>query len=509
MELNITKESLACSEAAFAQNLEHGVDFTVNVPAHCGTVQRILKYSIEPRVFSKSLSGQMLSIDGCADFLIIYIDADGRLSNCEYTEKWSKSVDIGFSTDILSASVSVKCGYLNVKALTPDRLDVHSMLDLSVSVYKRSEREIIGNIECDGMYLSRGEVSAEVFINIVEKNVIIEEEIAFDSVLPSASRILRSSADIKLRGYRIVNDKVIAKGELCVDVLYFSENDGECHKFVTAVPFSQIIDVDGITEECICRISAELSQIQLKMRASADNEIRGFLLSARLSLTVNAFCNKKIPVVFDAYSKNAVTEAEYKSVTFENVADDLSELFVCKKNLDFSDGDVADVLDLLCQCSVRSTKTEGNSIIVSGAVTVSLLAKNSDGVINYFERPFDFEYRVAASQLPNTVRIESEVSVANTEYSVSGDNSIEIKTELSVAVHIFKLNTQSILFSAELSENEEAPANDGSSMLIYYAEKGEKVWEIAKHYRASPDDIKTVNSVSDEITEKIPLLISC
>ena len=37
----------------------------------------------------------------------------------------------------------------------------------------------------------------------------------------------------------------------------------------------------------------------------------------------------------------------------------------------------------------------------------------------------------------------------------------------------------------------------------------EKIWNIAKRFCASPDDIMKINNVEEEITENVSLLISC
>ena len=72
MELNIKKQSVCVNELSFNQNAEQGIDFTVNIPEYCGKVERLLKYNLIPRINSKVLNGQTLTIEGAAYFSLIF-----------------------------------------------------------------------------------------------------------------------------------------------------------------------------------------------------------------------------------------------------------------------------------------------------------------------------------------------------------------------------------------------------------------------------------------------------
>lgn len=510
MELNITRESVTSCEITYNQNVEQGIDFTVNIPDYCGAVQRILKYTVTPRISSKNINGQMLCIEGNACFNILYLDEDSDVSSYEYSTPFQKNIDIGISSaDVMNVCIEAKCGYVNAKAVTPSRIDVHSVIELTVCVYKKKAHDIICDIDCKDIFISRGDAPATVPVNFAEKNMIIEEELLLESDMPSINCILRHDASAVVTGSKIVNDKVIAKGELKLEVLYCAEDKKSRQKYKTTVPFSQIVDVDGINDECKCDVSVDISSLEIKPRSAHDGLIHSFMLCAKLSINVKAFCNNDIAVIYDAYSKKYNTEISNCDTTFEKVINDIQELFVCKKNLEFSDGDVHNIIDLWCLTFSKGCRTEENNIIISGTVNVCLIAENIDGVINYFERPIDFEYRFLTGELPQNVKIEPNINTINSSYVSSGDNSLEIKIELSISASVIEIKTINILKSINVKEKENDNCYNGCSMFVYYACKGERVWDIAKHFSASPDDIMNVNKVSDVVCEDMPILISC
>ncbi len=507
MELNITKQTVCTNDLSFSQNVEQGVDFTVNIPDYCGSVQRILKYSLTPRIFQKKITGQTLSIEGNAFFSIIFLDESGAVSGYESVAPFSKNIELGANYDCLFLNVNAKCGYINAKAITPVRIDVNSVIELSVSLYTKKSTEIISDIDCADVFLNRGETLATMPISASEKNMILDEEIPLTNDFPSIYGILRHNSFVTVSDTKIVNNKVIVKGEFKLHLLYCSDKRKPCC-FDCAIPFSQIIDVDGVNENCKCETNVEVLSVDIKPRSNFDGDVRSFLLCAKLCISVNAYCDNNIAVVYDAYSSKFNTTSENSNTFVEKLSGNINEVFGCKKTLDFSDGELGSIIDIWSLCATKGYRIEGNSLIISGTVTICGLCENEEGTVNYFERPIDFEYTSSAGTMPENLRIDPSVEVLNLSHTLISANSIEISVELALEANIYAKNRLNVLtdFKA-LDDNLKKPSD--CSMIIYYAERGEHTWNIAKRFGASPEDIMSVNSVSSVIPENMPIIISC
>ena len=156
MELNITKQTVSINDLSFKQNVEQSVDFSVNIPDYCGSIQRILKYHLEPRVCSKSINGQTLTVDGNAHFSVIFIDESNHVSSYDCVSPFSKNIDLGENIDYYSASIKAKCGYVNAKAITSSRIDVAAVVELSIKICSKKTTEIISDIDCSEIFANKG-----------------------------------------------------------------------------------------------------------------------------------------------------------------------------------------------------------------------------------------------------------------------------------------------------------------------------------------------------------------
>ncbi len=508
MELNVTRETVCINDLSFNQNVEQGVDFTVNIPEYCGSVERILKYSLVPRICSKSISGQILSLEGSACFSIIYVDDSGCVSSYEANTPFSKNIDLGSNLECFRSTVSARCGYINAKAITPSRIDVNSVIELSVRVYSKKKTEIVSDIDCSDIFVNKGEAAATIPIGCSEKNIIIEEELSIPAEMPSIFNIIRHDCDIAINDTKIVNNKIIAKGELNIHFLYSSENRRNLSVYEQTIPFSQIIEMEGLNDTCECEVSADIISVDLKPRSNYNGEVRCVLLCAKVSLIAKANCNHNIPIIYDAYSSKFDTISEMGEASFESIINSVSEVFECKKKIPFSDGEIGKIHDLWGQCSLQSFHAEENHLHISGTAIISGLCENGEGTANFFERPIDFEYKTNIGVLPDDRKIEPSLKIISISSGAVSADSIEVCIEIALSVQILEINKISVLtgFSAK---DEPLPKLSNCSMIIYYAERGELTWNIAKKFNASPEDIMAINSVSSVIPNDMPLVISC
>ena len=93
------------------------------------------------------------------------------------------------------------------------------------------------------------------------------------------------------------------------------------------------------------------------------------------------------------------------------------------------------------------------------------------------------------------------------EYRITDKNTVEVSTETFVTSLLYSKASVKYLTSAITDENGKA-FEKGSKLLVYYAEQGENLWDIAKSHRALLSDIRSQNEVYDEtVPQSGPILI--
>lgn len=507
MDINVLKHSCFYEESFFNDGSEQNIETEVVLPDFCKPIKKILKCHDEPRLTSKGFNGQNLFIDGTIHLCILYVDDENCLQSFEHTIPISKNFELKESFDNCCITGKIKCDYLNCRAVSERKLQIKGSAIINVNVKCKKQIEIISDIDGCCVETLKDFSPATMPMGQGEKNLIIEEEISLGNGQPSIENILRYDVVPIIQEFKVINNKVITKGNLKVCVLYSSSDGNRTHNLSATLPFSQIVDIEGVHENCKCDCDVSVIFCELKQRTGED-ECRSFILTAKLSVSVNAYCDSEIPVIYDAYSTNYNIDIKKSEIDIDCIKENFSDKFIAKKTLEFSDGAIGSIIDVWCNCQTNGYKVEGRNIIVSGCVIVQILTYDVDNLPNYFERPIDFEYKFETSMSYDFLYCNTIANILNSSFTILNANQLEIVVELSVMGSLYDKSKSTVITNIELLEGKKERVDKNCGIIIYFAESGERVWDIAKRYNSRKEEILSLNNCTEEkLREKKNLII--
>ena len=506
MEFKVTEQSVALNDTIFSETVEQSVDADFTLPDYCPDISRILKCKVVPKVSSHSASGGILSVEGSVYITVIYTSGDeSDIRSYDHAHLFSKTVEIGGENPLVN--INLTNSFINCRAVTQRRIDVHGSVSMQIEANERKNVNMVVDIDGEGIEMLKDEVGISTLTGTAEKYLIITDEIALDSDLPPVQTIIRSSANVVVDECKIISNKVVVKGEINLECLYISDNDNSLQKFESQIPISQIIDIDGVTEGCYGLAKLDVISLELKPKSDINGEARGLNLTAKVAVKTNAYCNTEMPLVKDAYCTTHEIESELKRHNFERVMGDINENFSQTRQIEVSSESVTEVLDAWYEAAVDSVKKEGNMLNICGKIMVSMLALDSSGTPTFYERPVDFEYAHNIPSTQNTVKCKPQIMVAAGKCSVVEPGKAEVSVELKILGQIFENFTLPIMINAKIDKDTPKKIDERAALTIYYAQKSETVWEIAKRYNTSQDEIIELNDLSGEKLDTNTMLL--
>ncbi len=504
MEINITKQSIATNETLFEQTVEQAIDTDFTMPDYCPDIVRILKCKISPRISSKNLSGDSLSIDGSSSITVIYSDADGKICSYEHEVDFQKILPVGEVGSDALAIITINQDYANCRAITQKKIDVHGVLSMKIKIVSPKFKEIITDIDCEGMQLKSGSCPATNPLGFAEKIVVIEEDLELSRSSSNIKSILKSDARAILEQCKIIGSKAVVKGDITINALYCTE-DNAVEKFENRVPFNQIVDLNIEGEDCKCDAELRIMSCLLKPRTNLSGEAKSFAFECKLSILAIASCDNDIPVLYDAFCTKHDMEIENCNIQFKKLVSTVNERFMCKKTLEFSENTFGTVVDMWCDNKLGQVKIVNGKLSVNGTTAICLLVYDGDNQPQYYERSVDFEYSNIVDGVENNSIAEAEITTSSCAYTVMSESKLEARIELCITAQIFKIKNENVISnttvnSAPTTRMKKAP------MIVYYAEAGETIWDIAKSYNSSCSDILSINKLEHE-TLTIPSVL--
>lgn len=497
MEINITRQAVKMNETLFEQTVEQAIDTDFSLPDYCPEIVRILKCKITPRITSKNIVNDMLIIDGAATISVIYSDENAKICSFEHDVDFQKSLPVGEVGEEPHVRLSIVQDYANCRAISQKKIDVHGVLSVKIKITTQKSKDILTDIDCEGVQIKSGTCPATNPLGFAEKIVVIEEDLELSRSSGAIKSILRSDTRAMVEQCKLIGSKAVVKGDIAINALYCTE-EGNVEKYENRIPFNQIIDLNIEGEECKCDAELKVMSSMLKPRTNLSGEAMSFAFESKLSIVAVASCDNDIPVIYDAFCTKQDMEIEDCKVQFKKLNSTLNERFMCKKTLEFSEKTFGSVVDMWCENKLGQVKIANGRLIISGTTVICLLVYDADNQPQYFERNVDFEYNNDLGNDGHNLSADVDVTTSSCAYTVMGENKLEARVELCVMAQIYKLKEMCVLVNADLSS---APMSrvKKAPMIVYYARSGESIWDIAKVYNSSCSDIKVVNKIEEDI----------
>lgn len=507
MDLMISKEAVCVNEIIYEGSVEQAIDSDITLPDYCPDILRVLKCTIMPRINSTQTAGERITVDGSALLRAIYVAESGRVHCYEQSIPFSKFVELSGIDNNPFVKVRIKTEYLNCRAVSQRRLDIHGALSICFKVISKKPIEILSNAEGAGIQTRRRNIEISNSIGGANRAFPISDVIEIGASKPPIAQIMRANAYAIASETKIINNKVMIKGDLIINTTYCSDTPETSMELIEAsLPISQVVELVGVTDECMTDIRLEITSLDIIPKVDGSGMMRLLDISARVDATLNASQMVRVPIIVDAYSTQYDIEAEVKMAEHRCLIENFCETSLCRGSIDISGIGVKRVLDMWCSDITSSARENDGELIIDGAINVCMIICDCDDQIGYIERQINYEH---ARSLGTTERIECDpyVTVCASSYVIGSGDYIDVRIELKIQSSVFSIMSSRMIESININE-EQGRKKTKPALTIYFSQGGESVWDIARKYNTTVEAIMRENSLADEIvSDKAMLLI--
>ena len=501
MEYQLTKEVCKTSEVILEGTKEVPVDLDLTLPDYCPDIEKLLKCRLSPSVTSKSISGDMLEIEGNMLISLYYLDSRKQaVRSCEHSAPFSCSFTVRHGADDALAMIRLRIDYLNCRALSPRRVDIHGAFSVVADVIAASDQEYYSAIQGDDIQQKKAMLTVSRLCAASQQQFSITEVLDIGQGKGFPESILRSELAVSCGSVKALTDKLMVSGEAYLRILYVTDIESGAQDVMTFnIPFSQVLDAKGISDTTTNEVTVEVMNYDTALKSEYEENSTLVTLDARLCATVTATEDAPVELVVDAYSTDYELETENKQYKFTRLRGLLNEEFSVKSEVNTGDCGISRVIDLWCD-SVSSLWSVDNDVLtVRGKATCCILALDREGVPYYVERPIDFTAEPEAAGMISNPSVKTEVRPTGLSFRITGENSLEIKLDMRLTGSVSEQITVKGIVGARCNDDRCRLKDKTAALTLYYAEKGESLWDIACAYCTSAEAIRLENEMTEDL----------
>lgn len=261
------------------------------------------------------------------------------------------------------------------------------------------------------------------------------------------------------------------------------------------LPFSQIVDVEGVTSDCKTTARGYCTEISVLMEEGQLHVEMGMICHVR------ARKSQSIPFVKDLYSIRRQETCHYATYPIELPLRALNGNFTLSDSLPLSEVGIdpaARLLDVTATALPQALTTDpdrGRCILTGQCTCHLLLQKQEDYASAELTLPFRYEFDdpglMKRSESCSTVTFDGGISVIHCRGRMDGER-VGVDAELAVSLCTHAVTSFTALSAMTLGE--ELPRR-GGEYVICFPSPTDTVWSVAKRYHAPMALLTAVNDL--------------
>ena len=496
MESNIKTVELCTEKCIFEKEVEVFLESEFALPEYYSPIKRTLHCRFEPAVSSKNLTGSTINIDGVASIKLIYCDDMNEPCCFESGLVFNKNLDTGFDIEKCSIKADVVDCKTNYSVKSDRKFEIKASVTLKICVSQLTKSKCLSGVADKSFEQKCYSVPVKEDVKFAEKNIIIDDELELSESHAKIGRILNYDGIILPDECKLMNGKVMIKGNLVLNITYLSADGCIPCRLQHKTPYSQVCDVDGINDEFTCNCSEKLVYVEVKCRNSGNDQSRSISINAKLCVELEAYLQKENTLISDIYSLHNKIEISSNTMNIKCLKDRLSEVFTVKKTLEFSEGSIGSVTDIWSKVKITGVSKKENYVLIFGIAYIKMIICDVNGNAEFIERAIDFEYKYNATYTLNSCVAEAKAFFSNMSYIVVSENAIEVTCNLSMNINIFEIREVNVVSDMTVLEGNTEDCID-CSMYVCYLEAETDLWELAKSHRSSLKRIREINGLDE------------
>ncbi|MBP1559644.1 MAG: DUF3794 domain-containing protein [Oscillospiraceae bacterium] len=504
MEFKVNREEITALEVIFDDMQEQAVELDYVLPDYYPEIFKIIKCMSNPSILSYSVNGSRLTYEMSVCIRILYCSENSSTVHAvDQKLTYTKTAELSRTGINPRICIVPKLDYLNCRAVNQRRLDIRGAVSVKLKVTDLDKKDVVSDAFGCNIQLKKIPVTFPAGRLYTSKRFTVSEEFDLGMSKPPIVNILRSSAAVASNDKKVIANKLIAKGEVYINMLYSCQKDGadgiEAMQFT--LPFSQIIDLEGIDENHICNVDTEVISCDIEPRSDGDGNAKVAECTLVLLVNCSAYRIATADLAVDEYSTSYKTVSEKSDIKVELPPVQVNSSCVAKAALDYNDGSIDCIHDVWCDIkdfTVRND-TENSQLSINGNALYSVMARNSEGMPVMLEKEEPFTAVIPSENLSEASYADIKIVPLSCSYNLASDNNVEAKAEMKITGELS--NAVSINGITEIAVDESEPLNRNSNyaLKLYFTDENEDLWEIAKKYGTSVSAIMEENEIEDDM----------
>lgn len=500
MIIDTTKETIKTSKFVGHENVIELVEGDIIVPDVKPDILSLIKVDGDVYITKKTIQDDKVIVEGMVLVYAIYLaeDANNSIKGINALLNFSESIPMLNARAGMLPIVKYNIGPMEYRTLNGRKITVKCPINMDVKVMENTELEIIKDIpDNTNIQLLKKEIRFNSLVGNESEIISIKENVSIPDGCMPIGEILRTDVTIINKDYKVTYNKILAKAEAKVRVIYVADDEAQTvQTFETLIPVMGFVDVPGINDTMNISIDYNMLSFYAKP-VYQDLKATGIYMEGEVELTVRASEERPITIIQDLYNPSANLKYDVIDTLLNQVVINKTEKIMVTEFITIPELDNSKILDITVSPIITEKKLLDDKIIVEGNSVLDILFYKIDKrTIETKRIEVPFQQVINLKGVTTNMNNDIDVRAGEIGYQIQGVGQLEVKMSLELNIEVNDKIKFNMIDGIEQTDELLKPT---ASMIIYYVKPGDSLWKIAKNYRTTIETIKEVNNLTDDV----------
>ena len=514
-ELGLVKREIIFRDKADTKNGQILLEGDMIVPDIKPDIENILKVCGKVSIGNVKAEEGRVSFNGVFNACVIYESANGRSIINSMTSSFPIDEYIAAEEAARSSGVRLKSSieHMEYRLINDRKVSIKAVIGLSFSIVNEKSCNVVTGAAGGGNLQTKTENICLQNRAISKRDIISIKE---DLMLPQSKReisdIIESDASITEKETRVGDGKVHIKGEIKAVTLYTGEGDESIIELAEhIVPFNGYVEVPAAKDGMPAGISVYVDRVEAHPAADSDGEDRIIDFSVDVGVDIRLFDTEEVSVIKDAYSLLESVDIERENIRHSVLVSQSAAENSVKGVVNISDKypDVFRVVKIWGEIKDYDARAGQDKVEVEGTIGLNTLYIGNDDnrPVNsvYSELPFFQE--IEAGGASEGMDVDLDIGIKDIIFNTASERDVDVRADMDFNSTVTQQVEDMIITDILPSPGGIIP--DTSSVVVYFVQPGDTLWNIAKEYNSTIEEIAAINDIKnwDGIYPGQPLII--
>ena len=493
MELEFERDALVGYETVAEVTLCQEETLESIVPDACPDIARIVDVCGQATLSGKQAREGTAQVTGVVRAVLLYQPegADG-LRRMEVGLPFTCQAQAPGLTEAGKVLASPRLRQAEARALNPRKVLLRVDLAVDITACQPVEQPLtkgVSNLE-EGAVCQRQFQGEEYHLYAVqEKPFTFSDEIRLQSGSGDSPQMLALRAIPLCGESKLIGEKLIFKGTVEVDLL-LQEPGGVLSSGHESLPFSQVLEVTGVGEDADCQVSIEVAALQWE----PEGDGRQGELTLELLAQAQVYRTRPVVLLQDLYSTAYQMESDSQPQPLCRLLERSVRPQTVRELLETGEM-VRSVADSRLALGQVTQGREGEELVLSVQAELTILYLDENDQVRCARRSLPVSCRL---ECPEDARCLCRCVCPGEVFAAPTAGGVEVRFTVDFHCLVTQCRGVPMVTSARFGAPRGSGEGERPSVVLRLACPGESLWDIAKAYGTTVEQIQQANELEEE-----------